>query len=76
MPAMTIYAGMKVLSETPFQRYFGYSKPLIHRLFKRFLIPEETVEVRIPERFNRKYLLLKGSFLNDFNTLAEKNFQL
>lgn len=76
MPALLIYAGMKVLTSSTYTQYFGFTKPVVRRLFRKFNIQNEIKSFSIPSRDNNDYHLLKGSFLEDFWRLADNGFML
>lgn len=64
--ALTIYAGLDILEHTHYTHYFGYTRPIVRRLFSKFEIHSDTLSFTIPERGEHEYHLLKGSFINDF----------
>lgn len=74
MPALLVYAGMKVLTSTQYTQYFGFTKPIVRKLMRKFSIENESLSFTIPERENNSYLLLKGNFSTDFWNLSRKGF--
>ncbi|RDI48649.1 hypothetical protein [Aquicella lusitana] len=75
LPAIIIYAGMQTLATSDYHHYFGYSTPVVKRLFSRFLLSNGSLEFTIPHRGGHPYHLLKGDFLEDFIHLSKKGFQ-
>ena len=74
MPALVVYAGIKAITNSPYKKYFGFTKPIVRKLMRKFCIASDTLEFSIPARDNNKYLLLKGDFSHDFWRLVEKGF--
>lgn len=60
-PALITYAGLRLLTLTPYRSYFGYTKPQVRRMISRFAINQDTMEFQIPSRGSHHYLLTKGS---------------
>lgn len=60
-PALITYAGLRLLTLTPYRSYFGYTKPQVRRMISRFALNHDTLEFRIPSRGSHHYLLTKGS---------------
>src|SRR3990167_1807919 len=50
LPAIIVYAGMDTLSTTSYSNYFGYSTPLIRRLFSKFQLADDVLEFTIERR--------------------------
>ena len=71
LPAITVYAGLIILTTTPYTQYFGYTKPIIRKILSRFQLAEEKMTFSIPNRGDHAYQLLKGNFLNDFHHLVQ-----
>ena len=69
--ALIIYAGIKTLQERHYHKYFGYSTPIVKRLFSRFQLSHQLLEFKIPKRGNQIYTLLKGDFAVDFLNLLK-----
>jgi hypothetical protein len=60
-PALLTYAGIRLLTLTPYRHYFGYTKPNVRELISRFAIERDTLRFQIPSRGSHHYLLVKGS---------------
>lgn len=76
LPAMLVYAGLHTLATTSYQYYFGYSKPIVKRLFRKFNIENDGMTFPIPHRGEHNYFLLKGNFLNDYQKLSDLSLTL
>lgn len=61
-PALLTYAGIRLLTLTPYRRYFGYTKPKVRAMVSGFPIDPDTFRFEIPSRGDHYYLLTKGSF--------------
>lgn len=70
LAAMTIYAGLYALAYTDYTKYFGYTRNHVRRLFTRFQVKNEALQFYIPSRGEHSYLLLKGSFLDDYREVS------
>lgn len=66
---LTIYAGLYILSNTNYTNYFGYTRPRVKRILSKFRLAERSMSFLIPSRGTHEYLLIKGSFMNDFLNL-------
>lgn len=62
MPALIVFAGIHVLNQTTYRRYFGYSTTTVARLFRRFAFTESAHRFSIPRRGSHSYVMLKGEF--------------
>jgi hypothetical protein len=65
-PALITYAGLRLLTLTPYHHYFGYTKPGVREMVSSFAIESETFRFQIPSRGNHEYLLTKGKFSTSF----------
>ncbi len=65
--ALIAYAQLRIVTETGYRRYFGYSRVALRKYFlsNGFVLDEPTAEFRIPERGAHRYQLLKGRFVED-----------
>lgn len=72
--ALIVYAGMQTVYKSSFQKYFGYSTPMVKRLFSRFQISNNTLDFSIPQRGAHIYKLLKGDFVEDCRNFISKKF--
>lgn len=75
LPAIVVYAGLQILASGNHRHYFGFSTPVVKRLFSRFLLSGSSLPFTIPRRGEHLYHLIKGDFLEDFLFLANKDFQ-
>jgi hypothetical protein len=60
-PALITYAGLRLLTLTPYRRYFGYTRPHVRSLVSQFALQQDTLRFKIPARGDHEYLLTKGS---------------
>jgi hypothetical protein len=60
-PALITYAGLRLLTLTPYRSYFGYTKPHVRELVSRFPIDSDTMRFKIPSRGDHDYLMTKGT---------------
>jgi hypothetical protein len=60
-PALITYAGLRLLTLTPYRSYFGYTKPNVRELVSRFPIDSATMRFKIPARGDHDYLMTKGT---------------
>lgn len=60
-PALITYAGLRLMTLTPYRNYFGYTKPNIRSLLSRFALERDTLRFQIPSRGSHHYHLIKGS---------------
>lgn len=72
MQQLIIFAGIYTLQHTTYTRYFGYSRPIVRRLFAGFQLAKEKLGFNIPERGEHAYELLKGSFIQDYMQVREE----
>lgn len=72
MQQLIIYAGIYTLQHTTYTRYFGYSRPIVRRLFAGFHLAKEKLSFNIPKRGEHAYELLKGSFIQDYLQVREE----
>jgi hypothetical protein len=61
-PALITYGGLYVNWLTPYRKFFGYSRPHVHRAFDGFLMEKSPLSFQIPHRGTHSYVLLKGDF--------------
>ena len=61
MPALITYAGLRLLTLTPYRSYFGYTKPHVRELVSRFPIDSATMRFKIPSRGDHEYLMTRGT---------------
>lgn len=66
---LTIYSGLYILANTDYTNYFGYTRPRVKRILSGFCLAERSMSFTIPSRGTHEYLLIKGSFINDFFNL-------
>jgi len=60
-PALITYAGLRLLTLTPYRSYFGYTKPHVREMVSRFPIDSDTLRFKIPARGDHDYLMTKGT---------------
>jgi len=72
LPSLILYAGTHILETTNYSHYFGYSTPIVRKLFSRFGIASIALNFKIPSRGEHQYYLLKGNFLNSFLHVKKK----
>lgn len=60
-PALITYAGLRLLTLTPYRSYFGYTKPNVREMVSRFPIDSATMRFKIPARGDHDYLMTKGT---------------
>jgi hypothetical protein len=67
MPALATYAGLRLLAETPYHKYLGYSRATVRSRMHGFSFLEDssTFTFRIPERGDHDYALLCGDARHD-----------
>lgn len=70
---LTIYAGLYILTNTNYMNYFGYARPRVKRILSRFRLSDNALSFMIPNRGTHEYLLIKGSFADDFLNLKTVN---
>jgi len=58
-----VFAGLRVLSSTPFHRVFGYATPEVLRVYGKFPVATHPESFSIPRRGPQRYLLLKSDLL-------------
>lgn len=56
------YAGLRLVTLTPYRGFFGYTKKEVRNLLDKFPIGDEPLRFKIPSRGNHDYLLLRGDF--------------
>jgi hypothetical protein len=71
--ALIIYSAIKTMTTYCYQKYFGYSTPIIKRLFSRFQMENKVLEFKIPHRGSHSYYLFKGCFMNDYKYLIQNS---
>ncbi len=76
LPSLIYFAGMHILKIDGYPYYFGYSTPIVRKLFSRFGISSRQVNFTIPSRGEHKYYLLKGSFFESFMHLQNKDVKV
>lgn len=72
MRQLIIYAGLHTLKYTSYTHYFGYSRPVVRRLFSGFQLSKEKLIFNIPKRGAHEYELLKGSFIQDYEKVLKE----
>jgi hypothetical protein len=60
-PALITYAGLRLLTLSPYRSYFGYTRPHVRGLVSRFAVEQDTLRFKIPDRGDHEYLITKGS---------------
>jgi|GEM_PF-1540253 len=72
--ALVLYAQMRIVCETSYREYVGYSRAKQRRFFTSsgFRLHEDKYRFQIPKRGSQDYFLLKGNFLNDLAVRAPR----
>ena len=67
MPALVTYAELRLIAETPYHKYLGYSRAAVRSSLHGFSFAEDsaTFTFRIPERGDHDYRLLRGDARRD-----------
>jgi hypothetical protein len=65
MPALITYAGIRLLTETPYHKYLGYTRAHVRARLGGFRIDPDSLTFRIPDRGDHEYALLRGDAWRD-----------
>lgn len=65
MPALATYAGLRLVTETPYYKYLGYSRVTVRARLRGFRFLDDSFTFRIPERGDHDYALLRGDARRD-----------
>ncbi len=65
VPALITYGGLHLLLNTPYSKYFGYTRRRVRGTFDGFRVRSDSLTFQIPERGDHDYLVLKGDLSLD-----------
>lgn len=71
MPSLLAFAGLSVLSMTPYRCYFGYVAMHKQSVFRKFPLTVDDEPFVIPMRGDHSYTLLKGDFFYSLEHLKK-----
>jgi len=67
--SLIVFAGLRVLSTTPFRRFFGCATPEVLRVYDKFHVATHPGTFSISRRGPQRYVLLKGNLMEALDHL-------